>query len=158
MSKKRMANVQSGHHSFFFSVFPRTRYIHSFNTGNILYNLFSGNSSHSDCHSSNIYLFVRGFRSVINKGQNQKLVIFWPTDWLAQQQSQVTCISQDQKCWGAWSTTCWHKAKHITPSITRGEMCGKRKWLSIFLERTRGDNVRETSERWRGASACFFST
>ena len=37
--------------------------IHSFNTGNILYNLFSGNSSYSDCHSSNIYLFVRGFRS-----------------------------------------------------------------------------------------------
>ena len=37
--------------------------IHSFNTGNILYNLFSGNSSHSDCHSSNIYLFVHGFRS-----------------------------------------------------------------------------------------------
>ena len=25
--------------------------------------IFSGNSSHSDCHSSNIYLFVRGFRS-----------------------------------------------------------------------------------------------
>ena len=37
--------------------------IHSFNTGNILYNLFSGNLSHSDCHSSNIYLFVHGFRS-----------------------------------------------------------------------------------------------
>ena len=37
--------------------------IHSFNTGNMLYNLFSGNSSHSDCHSSNIYLFVRDFRS-----------------------------------------------------------------------------------------------
>ena len=37
--------------------------IHSFNTGNILYNLFSGNSSHSDCHSCNIYLFVCGFRS-----------------------------------------------------------------------------------------------
>ena len=32
--------------------------IHSFNTGNILYNLFSRNSSHSDCHSSNIYLCV----------------------------------------------------------------------------------------------------
>ena len=25
--------------------------------------IFSGNSSHSDCHSSNIYLFVRYFRS-----------------------------------------------------------------------------------------------
>ena len=44
-------------------LFFRGQNIHSFNTGNILYNLFSGNSSHSDCHSSNIYLFVRGFRS-----------------------------------------------------------------------------------------------
>ena len=44
-------------------LFFRGQDIHSFNTGNILYNLFSGNSSHSDCHSSNIYLFVRGFRS-----------------------------------------------------------------------------------------------
>ena len=65
MSNKRMANVQLGHHSFLFSVYPRTKYtfFYSFNTGNILYNLFSGNSSHSDCHSCNIYLFVHGFRS-----------------------------------------------------------------------------------------------
>ena len=44
-------------------LFFRGQDIHSFNTGNILHNLFSRNSSHSDCHSSNIYLFVRGFRS-----------------------------------------------------------------------------------------------
>ena len=44
-------------------LFFRGQDIHSFNTGNILYNLFSGDSSHSDCHSSNIYLFVRDFRS-----------------------------------------------------------------------------------------------
>ena len=44
-------------------LFVQGQNIHSFNTGNISYNLFSGNSSHSDCHSSNIYLFVRGFRS-----------------------------------------------------------------------------------------------
>ena len=44
-------------------LFFRGQDIHSFNTGNIWYNLFSGNSSHSACHSSNIYLFVRGFRS-----------------------------------------------------------------------------------------------
>ena len=37
-------------------LFVRGQMIHSFNTGNILYNLFSGNSSHSDCHSSNIYM------------------------------------------------------------------------------------------------------
>ena len=44
-------------------LFVRGQTIHSFNTENILYNLFSGNSSHSDCHSSNIYVCVRGFRS-----------------------------------------------------------------------------------------------
>ena len=46
-------------------LFFRGQDIHSFNTWNILYNFFSGNSSHSesDCYSSNIYLFVRGFRS-----------------------------------------------------------------------------------------------
>ena len=37
--------------------------MHSFNTGNILCNLFSGSSSHSDCHSSNIYLFACDFKS-----------------------------------------------------------------------------------------------
>ena len=41
----------------------RGQNIYSFNTGNILHNLFSGNSSHSDCHSSNIHFFERGFRS-----------------------------------------------------------------------------------------------
>ena len=44
-------------------LFVRGQTIHSFSSGNIWCNLFSGNSSHSDCHSSNIYLFVRGFRS-----------------------------------------------------------------------------------------------
>ena len=55
-----MCNQASTLSSFLF--FPGQD-IHSFNTWNILYNLFSGNSSHSDCYSSNIYLFVRGFRS-----------------------------------------------------------------------------------------------
>ena len=44
-------------------LFVRGQTIHSFNTGNIWCNLFSGNLSHSACHSSNIYLFVRDFRS-----------------------------------------------------------------------------------------------
>ena len=44
-------------------LFFRGQDMHSFNTGNILYNLLSRNSPHSDCHSSNIYLFVHGFRS-----------------------------------------------------------------------------------------------
>ena len=37
--------------------------IHCFKTGNILCNLFSGNLSHSDYHSSNIYLFAHDFKS-----------------------------------------------------------------------------------------------
>ena len=45
------------------SLFVWGQTIHSFNTGNILCSLVSGSSSHSDCHSSNIYLFERGFRS-----------------------------------------------------------------------------------------------
>ena len=44
-------------------LFVRGQTIHSFNTGNILHNLFSGNSSHLDCHSSNVYFVVRDFRS-----------------------------------------------------------------------------------------------
>ena len=62
MSNKRMANVQSAITvSSFLFVWGQT--IHSFNTGNILCILLFGNSSHSDCHSSNIYLFVPYFRS-----------------------------------------------------------------------------------------------
>ena len=44
-------------------LFVQGQTIHSFSIGNIFYNLFSRNSSHSDCHSSNIYLFVHDFRS-----------------------------------------------------------------------------------------------
>ena len=36
--------------------------------------LFSGNSSHSDCHSSNIYLFVRGFRS--GGGGGREIILY----------------------------------------------------------------------------------
>ena len=52
-------------------LFFRGQDIHSFNTGNILYNLFSGNSSHSDCHSSNIYSLMRGFRNKKQTNKNQ---------------------------------------------------------------------------------------
>ena len=63
-------------------LFFRGQDIHSFNTGNILYNLFSGHSSHSDCHSSNIYLFVRGFRS--EEGMSTKVqVLDAERNWLA---------------------------------------------------------------------------
>ncbi len=39
-------------------------------------------------------------------------------DWQAKQPSQVACILNNLKCWEAWDTTCVHKAKGVTPSIT----------------------------------------
>ena len=30
---------------------------------------------------------------------------------------QVAFFLEDSRCWGAWDTTCGHKAKHITPLI-----------------------------------------
>ena len=41
------------------------------------------------------------------------------TEWQAKKPSQAACFSEDLKCWGAWDTTCGHKAKDITPSIAR---------------------------------------
>ena len=38
-------------------------------------------------------------------------------NWRAKQPSQVACFSEDLKCWGAWDTTCGHKARDITPPI-----------------------------------------
>ena len=32
----------------------------------------------------------------------------------AKQPSQMACFPEDLKCWGAWDTTCGHKAKNIT--------------------------------------------
>ena len=37
------------------------------------------------------------------------------TDWREKQPSQVAYFLEDLKCWGAWDTTCRHKAKDITP-------------------------------------------
>ena len=37
------------------------------------------------------------------------------TVWQAKQPLQVACISEDIMCWGAWDTTCGHKAKDSTP-------------------------------------------
>ena len=44
-------------------LFVRQQIVQSFKCGKILCNLFSGNSSHSDCRSSNRYLFTRDFKS-----------------------------------------------------------------------------------------------
>ena len=43
---------------------------------------------------------------------------------------QMVCVPEDLKCWGAWDTTCGHKAKDITPSITWRR---KEKWLCLKI-------------------------
>ena len=50
-------------------------------------------------------------------------------DWRAKQPSQVACISEDLKCWGAWDTTSGHKAKDITLSIAWRREAWKEKAL-----------------------------
>ena len=80
-------------------LFFRGQDIHSFNTGNILYNLFSGNSPHSDCHSSDIYLFVRGFRS---EGGKREIILYgipiatlchhWPESFLQRRRAAMRTI------------------------------------------------------------------
>ena len=37
-------------------------------------------------------------------------------DWLAEQPSQMHCVFEDMKCWGAWDSAFRHKAKEITTS------------------------------------------
>ena len=46
----------------------------------------------------------------------------WADRLVGKQPSQVACISEDLNCWGAWDTTCRHKAKDITPLIWRREV------------------------------------
>ena len=40
------------------------------------------------------------------------------TDWRAKQPSQEACFLEDLKRWKAWDSTCGHKAKDITPSVS----------------------------------------
>ena len=55
------------------------------------------------------------------------------TEWRVKQPTQVACFWKDLKCWGAWDTTCGHKAKCITPSITwrRGMERRSTRWSSL---------------------------
>ena len=65
---------------------------------------------------------------------------------------------RDLKCWGAWDTTCGHKAKDITWSIAwRRERRRKRKRSTIFGERARERPIvnerkghRESDQHWNG--------
>ena len=58
MSKKRMANVQSGHHSFFLSVFSEDKDIHSFSTGNIFIQFIFWELSPTQTATVLIYIYL----------------------------------------------------------------------------------------------------
>ena len=53
-------------------------------------------------------------------------------EWREKQFSQVACVSEDLKCWGAWDTTCVHKANDITPSIAWRREAWKEEALDYF--------------------------
>ena len=75
-------------------------------------------------------------------------------DWQAKQPSQMACFLEDPKCWGAWYTTCGHKAKDITPSIAWKREAWKEEALDdLPWKDERGPSlIRRTLElfqRWR---------
>ena len=54
----------------------------------------------------------------------------------------LICISEDLKCWGAWDTTCGHKAKEITTSVA---------WKREAWEEEALNNLPRNDEHWN----CF---
>ena len=56
-----------------------------------------------------------------------------PTQWWAKLSSQVACISEDQKCWGAWDITCRHKANDDTLLIACNIETVSKAMLGKFL-------------------------
>ena len=92
-------------------------------------------------------------------------------DWRAKLSSQVTCFSEELKCWEAWDTTCGHKAKDITPLIAWRREAWKEEALDGLpwknrerhrqsdehFNRFKG-NIGETSERRGGAHMGFFES
>ena len=127
--------------------------IHSFSIGNILYNLFSGNLSHSNCHSSNIYLFVRDFRSENGMSSTEMspsraslaaesaaefpLMPTWPG-------TQMKTISLPSLVISVYKSNIWTKA---------GSGAGIAQWLE---HRTRDWKVAGSNPCWNGGRI-FFS-
>ena len=64
------------------------------------------------------------------------------------QPSQVACVSEDLKCWGAWDTTCGHKAKGITPSISWRREARKEEALDDvhWKDERRPSSIRQTRD------------
>ena len=67
------------------------------------------------------------------------------TLWRAKQPSQVACFLEDLKHWGAWDTTCGHKAKDITPPIARKREAWKEEALDDLPWK---DETGPSSIRW----------
>ena len=59
-------------------------------------------------------------------------------DWRAKQPSQVACFLGDLKCSGARDTTCGHRTKDITPSVS---------WRREELKEEAQDNLPWKEER-----------
>ena len=90
-----------------------------------------------------------------HSAHNIKKVLAWrkmtkQAERQAKQPSQMACISGDLKCWGAWDTTCKHKAKDIAPSIA-WRRCMKRgsAWWSSLEGKRNGHH--QSDKYWN----CF---
>ena len=76
-------------------------------------------------------------------------------DWLVfnfKQPSQVACISEDLKCWGAWDTTWGHESKgpHTIDHLgTETQKKGSRGWSTV--ERKKQGHCQ--SDQWGGGLA-----
>ena len=70
--------------------------------------------------------------------------------WRESQAPRVVCVWEDLKPWGAWDTTCGHKAKGITSSVARErERRGKRKRsMIIFVVGRTRDGHRQSHEHY----------
>ena len=62
--------------------------------------------------------------------------LYFCIDWQAKQLLQVTCTSEDLKCWGAWDMACRQTVKDITHYWLPGgeKHTRKRLWQMIYLD------------------------
>ena len=67
--------------------------------------------------------------------------------WQAKQPSQVVCILEDLKCWGAWGTYSGHKAKDITV-FTPSTDWRKEAWTEEMLGDLAWKDC-QSDERWK---------
>ena len=81
----------------------------------------------------------------------------------AQQPSHAACFSENLKCWGAWDTTCRHKAKDITPSIAWRREVWKEEALDNLpwkdgVHKGEPSSIRRTLQHWGNFGETGWST